>query len=200
MSDGRIYARFAQTSHREFPLLGGVSVLAESIPLLDDILVPAELLIQEIGLDGPSMVEFRRDEENRPVLMEVNPRMGGSVQLAVRSGVDFPMMTYEWATGARLNPVADYRTGQRLRWLSGDIRHLKTAMTADRNLDVPSRASALVRFVADFALRPAALDPFAFDDLLPALMESRENLISPFKRKVSSLVRRPVGVMWKLRR
>ena len=29
------------------------------------------------------MVEFRRDRQGQPVLMEVNPRMGGSLALAI---------------------------------------------------------------------------------------------------------------------
>ena len=43
-----------------------------------------------MDLDGCSVVEYRRDREGMPVLMEVNPRMAGSVGLAVTCGVDFP--------------------------------------------------------------------------------------------------------------
>ena len=93
-AQGRVWARFAQASYREFPALGGVSVLCESLPLLDDIVQPAEALVREIGLEGCSMVEFRRNAQGRPVLMEINPRIGGSVALAVRSGVNFPNMHY----------------------------------------------------------------------------------------------------------
>src|SRR4029078_9722386 len=67
-----IWARFAQTSYREFPPLGGSSVFYQSLPLLTDFVDPAEQLVRAADLDGCSMVEFRRDAQNRPVLMEVN--------------------------------------------------------------------------------------------------------------------------------
>src|SRR5262249_41675697 len=78
---GRFWARLAQASHRDWPVLGGVSVLCETIPLLPDITTSAERLVRAMDLEGCSMVEFRRDRYGHPSLMEVNPRLGGSVAL-----------------------------------------------------------------------------------------------------------------------
>ncbi len=61
-----VRACFAQTSHRELPRLGGVSVLCESIPPLADITGPAQRLVSSMGVEGCSMVEFRRDSNGRP--------------------------------------------------------------------------------------------------------------------------------------
>src|SRR5262249_28278261 len=58
---GRIWARFAQVSHREHPILGGATVLCESVPLPADITESSEHLVEAMELDGCSMVEFRRD-------------------------------------------------------------------------------------------------------------------------------------------
>jgi predicted ATP-grasp superfamily ATP-dependent carboligase len=186
-SRGSVCARFAQTSHREYPVLGGVSVLTESIPLLEDIVRPAERLIREFGLEGPSMVEFRRDACDRPVLMEINPRMGGSVNLAVRSGVNIPALTLAWALGKPLERIQSYPVGRRIRWLSGDVWHLKTALGHDRNLDVPRRATAAKSFITDFVLRPSALDPFDISDPIPALVDWKENIIRPVMRRVDKV-------------
>src|SRR5260221_1073831 len=76
---GHFFARFVQKSYREWPMLGGASVFYESIPPTSDITDPAERLIRAMDLDGCSVVEFRRDRQGRPALMEVNPRMSGSV-------------------------------------------------------------------------------------------------------------------------
>lgn len=180
-----VRARFAQTSYREYPALGGVTVLCEGLPLIDDIVTPAEHLALSIGLDGPSMIEFRRDATGRPVLMEVNPRMGGSVSLAIRSGVDFPRLTYDWAIGEAVPEITSYRVGRRVRWLSVDLWNLKKSFDSPGLPDVPNRRRALVRFIADFAVRPSAIEPFDSHDLMPAIVDLAGNVLGPVKRKLT---------------
>src|SRR6202023_1089385 len=92
---GQIYARFAQWAKRTDPPLGGTSVLRQSIPIPPDIGDQAERLVIEIELEGYSEVEFRRDNGGIPYLMEINPRLSASVEIAVRSGVDFPYLLYQ---------------------------------------------------------------------------------------------------------
>jgi predicted ATP-grasp superfamily ATP-dependent carboligase len=170
-ADGRFWARMAQASHRDWPVLGGVSVLCETIPLEADITDSAERLVQAIDLEGCSMVEFRRDRHGRPGLMEINPRMGGSVALAVAAGVNFPMLLLQWKLGQPLEPVTSYRAGQRLRWLPGDIRHLTSVFDSQGQPDVPGRARATIRFVSDFARASTKVDVFDRSDLRPGLSE-----------------------------
>src|SRR5262249_22312020 len=149
-SGGEVRARFAQTSYRELPLLGGASVLCESLPPLPDIVEPAERLVRAMDLEGCSMVEFRPDRHGPPVLMEVNPRMGGSVSLAIASGLDFPGLVRSWALGLTVPEVWTYRAGVRRRWLAGDIETLKGALKGGRGHDVPSRTRCVATFVSDF--------------------------------------------------
>jgi predicted ATP-grasp superfamily ATP-dependent carboligase len=186
----RVLARFAQTSYREFPALGGVSVLCESIPMLDDIAAPAERLVRAIGLEGPAMVEFRRDAGGRPVLMEVNARLAGSTSLAVRCGVNLPLLAYNWAAGLPNQPVGSYRTGRRVRWLAGDVWNLRVAFGQRGRPDVPSRAAATARFAWDFLARPAALDPLSFGDPLPGVVDLRANVVKPLAGAASRTLRR----------
>ncbi len=56
-------------------------------------------LVKAIGLDGLCEVEFRRDLSNHPYLMEINARLAGTIENAVRAGVDFPLLLWQWATG-----------------------------------------------------------------------------------------------------
>jgi predicted ATP-grasp superfamily ATP-dependent carboligase len=170
-TNGEVRARFAQTSFRELPLLGGASVLCESIAPLPDIVEPAERLVRAMNLEGCSMVEFRRDRQGRPNLMEVNPRMGGSVSLAIAAGVDFPALVRAWAMGLTVPDVWTYRTGVRRRWLAGDIETLKGALKGGRGHDVPSRSRCVRIFFGDFVRRPAPLDVFDVSDLAPASVE-----------------------------
>jgi FAD-dependent urate hydroxylase len=168
LADQQIWARFAQRTDRTSPPLGGNSVVRQSIPLPPDIAPLAEHLVREMRLDGYSEVEFRRDADGRAALMEVNPRLSASVEIAIRSGISFPRMLYAWAAGHAVDPVADYRVGVRMRWLGGDIEWLRFALAAPDGPDVPSRASAARTFVADFA-RPAAYDYLDPRDPRPAL-------------------------------
>jgi predicted ATP-grasp superfamily ATP-dependent carboligase len=170
-AEGRIWARFAQIAHRMSPPLGGASVLRESVPLPRDLTEASEQLVTACDLDGYSEVEFRRDAEGRPRLMEINPRLSASVEIAVRAGVDFPLLLYRWASGESLQPSVRYRTGLRMRWLGGDVEWLQATLRGRGRPDVDPVARALARFVTD-SVRPMAYDYVSRDDLLPALSAS----------------------------
>jgi carbamoyl-phosphate synthase large subunit len=51
-----------------------------------------------VGLTGVSNVQVRRDRQGRPALLEVNPRLPGTMPLTVAAGVDMPA----WALAAAL--------------------------------------------------------------------------------------------------
>lgn len=165
---GNTWARFAQRADRTFPPLGGNSVLRESIPLPEDVAPAAERLVAELGLDGYSEVEFRRDADGRAALMEINPRLSASVEIAVRAGVPFPRLLHDWASGEPLREVSGYRAGLRMRWLGGDLSWLKSVLGQPSGPDVPSRGRSLALFVADFA-RPMGYDYVDPRDPRPAL-------------------------------
>jgi predicted ATP-grasp superfamily ATP-dependent carboligase len=117
------------------------------------------------------MVEFRRDRHGQAALMEVNPRMGGSVALAVAAGIDFPLLLLDWKLGRELHESSSYTVGKRLRWLPGDIRHLKCAFDSPGRPDVPARMNATAHFLADFVRPHTEFDVFEWGDLQPALSE-----------------------------
>jgi predicted ATP-grasp superfamily ATP-dependent carboligase len=121
---GEIQARFAHRRLREKPPLGGVSVLRESIDVPADVGHQSELLLGDLGFSGLAMVEFRRTPDGRPVLMEINPRPWGSLQLAIDAGVDFPRLMVEGRQGILPDASVDRaRSGVRTRWLLGDVDH-----------------------------------------------------------------------------
>src|SRR6266704_3302980 len=167
-ADGEVYARFAQWAKRTSMPLGGDSVLRQSIAIPLDIGAQAEALVREINLEGYSEVEFRRDAAGIPYLMEINPRLSASVELAVRAGVDFPYLLYRWANGDQIPKVAGYRIGGWMRHLGGDIT---TTMAALRQRGRPG-ITPPVRTVWDFGisfLRPMAYDYLQRTDLRPAV-------------------------------
>jgi predicted ATP-grasp superfamily ATP-dependent carboligase len=167
-----VLAACGHVAHRTSPPLGGVSVVRESIDPPPDILDATVRLVKEIGIQGACEVEFRRDAHGRPLLMEANARLAGTIENAVQAGVNFPLMTWQWATGSPVTRVASYRTGVRTRWLHGDLRWLmENYRRAGRPDSIPRPRSALV-FAAEFA-RTRHYDYFDRHDLRPFMAEIR---------------------------
>jgi predicted ATP-grasp superfamily ATP-dependent carboligase len=169
---GKVYAMFAQIAYRMLPPLGGSSIYRESIPPPEDIADAAEALALAAGLEGYAEVEFRRDASGRAVLMEVNPRLSASVEIAVRAGVDFPLMSVRHAARQPLPPSRGYRAGMRMRWLGGDLQWLCRSITDRRAPDVPGFWSGLGELVMA-TVRPTGYDYVDRRDPWPAAIASQ---------------------------
>jgi predicted ATP-grasp superfamily ATP-dependent carboligase len=170
-ADGEVYARFAQWAKRTEPLLGGLSVVRQSIPMPVDSGEQAERLVRAIDLEGYSEVEFRRDASGVPYLMEINPRLSASVEIAVRAGIDFPYLLYQWASGTPIDKVAGYRTGLWQRYLTGDIMATIGALQQSGRPGVASPKQAVLDFWRSFLI-PMHYDYLDWQDLAPALRAS----------------------------
>jgi hypothetical protein len=104
--------------------------------------------------------------------MEINARLAGPVEIARQSGVDFPLMVWQWATGLPVDRVATYTTGVRMRWLRGDMRWLRDNHHRVGRPDSLSRSRALWTFSLEF-LRSTRYDCFDRRDLRPVVAELR---------------------------
>ncbi|MBO0780189.1 MAG: ATP-grasp domain-containing protein [Ktedonobacteraceae bacterium] len=165
---GEVYARFAQWAKRTQPPLGGTSVYRQSIAVPEDIGEQAERLVRAAQLEGYAEVEFRRSVAGTPYLMEINPRLSASVEVAVRAGVDFPHLLYQWANGDPIDRVKTYHVGMWMRYLQGDLLTTLQTITQRRRASVPPPSRAISGFLASF-LVPAHYDYFDWRDLKPGL-------------------------------
>jgi predicted ATP-grasp superfamily ATP-dependent carboligase len=168
--DGEVLAYCGHVAHRTSPPMGGVSVMRESIGVSDEVLDASVRLAKAIGLEGPCEVEFRRNADGRPLLMEINPRLAGTLENAVRSGVDFPLMVWHWASGQSVSRVESYRTGVRTRWLHGDLRWLHENLYRNGRPDTVPRPRGVWLFASEFA-RTRHYDYIDFRDPGPAIAE-----------------------------
>jgi predicted ATP-grasp superfamily ATP-dependent carboligase len=168
---GEVYARFAQWAKRMMPPLGGTSVWRQSIAVPEDIGGQAERLVRAADLEGYCEVEFRRDAQGKPYLMEINPRLSASIEVAVRSGVDFPQLIFQWASGEPIDHVTSYRTGLWMRYLQGDLITTIQAVLQRGRPGVTPPARAVGNFLASFFV-PAHYDYFDWHDLKPCLSET----------------------------
>lgn len=180
MKNGEVVARFAHRRIREKPPSGGVSVLSESIEPPVEAMHAAVKILEKLQWTGVAMVEFKIDrEKNVAMLLEVNARFWGSLQLAISSGVDFPYMLFRLANGENLEGLDGYTIGLRSRWELGDLDHLMIRLfkkSSKLNLlpDHPSRASLLKNFMFDF-IRPSVRNEiFQYGDAKPFIHEAGE--------------------------
>lgn len=178
---GEMYARFAQWAMRTYPPLGGSSVLRQSIAIPSDIGPQAESLVREINLEGYSEVEFRRDASGVPYLMEINPRLSASVEVAVRAGIDFPYLLYQWASGTRIAKQNGYRIGGWMRHLGGDIETMVDSLQQRGRPGIPRPLRTVVDFGVTF-FKPLRYDYLDWMDPLPAVSATTGFVRATFKR------------------
>jgi predicted ATP-grasp superfamily ATP-dependent carboligase len=170
IKDGSVLANCGHVAYRTTPPLGGASVMRQSIRVPGDVLEAAVRLVKAVGLQGVCEVEFRRDANNHPLLMEINPRLAGTIENAIQSGVDFPLMIWQWATGADVQPVAGHRTGVRTRWLQGDLRWLWENLGRTGRPDSVPKGRSFWIFTWEFA-RTWHYDFLDLRDPCPAIVE-----------------------------
>lgn len=112
--DGVLSAAFAHRRLHEYPASGGPSSWRESVR--DDAAVErAVRIVDRVGWRGVIQLEFKGDR-----LLDVNPRFWGSLNLAIRAGMNFPHLLWRIATGERVRQF-DYRAGVRSVWRGGEL-------------------------------------------------------------------------------
>lgn len=182
--EGRIVARFAHRRLREKPPAGGVSVYRESIVVERDLMAAAERLLNDLEWRGVAMIECKRDlTTGRPVLMEINGRWWGSLQLAVDAGVDFPRLVADIALGGTIPPFPpSYRPGVRCRWFWGDVDHLLLRLfRSQRALHLGDDAPSRLTVLRDFFRWATAHDRWEIErrgDRAPFLLETMRRGLS----------------------
>jgi len=79
------------------------------------------------------MVEWRRDDRGGMHLMEINPRLWGSLPLTIAAGVDMPRGLLALARGEALAPAQGWRVGVTARNLTSDLQWCVDNLRADRH-------------------------------------------------------------------
>jgi predicted ATP-grasp superfamily ATP-dependent carboligase len=184
MKDGLAVRRFQHRRVAEWPPEGGVSSVADAVPLSrhTELQEKSVQLLRSIGWQGVAMVEYRFDDRSgRAWLMEVNGRFWGSFPLAVHSGAGFALLSYLDGCGASLPKLPSARDDLRCRMVGTEVKRLRRLLfqreqILDRRYEVrPVRE--VLRFLSDF-LRPRSRYYVAdLDDPRP-LMTDLNNLRS----------------------
>jgi predicted ATP-grasp superfamily ATP-dependent carboligase len=169
MQDGMVRAAFGHQRIREKPPSGGVSVLRRSLPVPAELLEKTSDLLRCLEWTGVAMVEYKRDVRTGDhVLMEINGRFWGSLQLAIDSGIDFPRLLMNAHEGLPIEQPPCKPTIS--RWFWGDVDHL-LAVWRDPLTPASLRMDTLLGFLKAFGPRYKE-EVFRWTDPLPFLMES----------------------------
>lgn len=84
-------------------------VVSEHIP---EVIEPARKFLRGLNFDGYCCTEFKLDpRDNVYKLMEVNGRHNRSASLAMRCGIDFPLIEYEYLTNGAIPSQQEFETG-----------------------------------------------------------------------------------------
>jgi predicted ATP-grasp superfamily ATP-dependent carboligase len=113
---GRLVAVVHQVALRTWPVPCGTSSAAVTVPPDHDL----EAQIVELLGDYDGIFQVQLAGTN---LLDLNPRVYGSLPLAVAAGVNLAAVACQVAQGEPV-PFRRAREGSRYRWLEGDLRHL----------------------------------------------------------------------------
>ena len=112
---GIVKACVVYNKMRYFPLEGGVSALNCTV-IRDDICALGSALLKEMHWYSYADIDLITDpRDGRAKIMEINPRITGSVKICFEAGVDFADMLVRLAMGYEVPQVKQYQSGIFLR-------------------------------------------------------------------------------------
>lgn len=109
------------SKNRWFPVNGGSSTLNITV-LRPDIVDSCTKLLKAINWRGPADIDLIKDpRDGKAKIMEINPRVSGSVKICFLSGVDQAKQMLELAYHEKVTHFKEYKIGQRLRCSQTDF-------------------------------------------------------------------------------
>ena len=109
------------SKNRWFPVEGGSSTLNITVDRAD-IIESCGKLLKKINWRGAADIDLIDDpRDGKAKIMEINPRVSGSVKIVFESGVDQALQMLQLLNGDKVLNQAEYKKGQRLRCIQTDV-------------------------------------------------------------------------------
>jgi predicted ATP-grasp superfamily ATP-dependent carboligase len=104
-----------------FPLAGGGGIVNVTT-FEPELMEMAITLLKNLRWHGLAQVEFIIDaRDNKPKLIEINPKCWGTLDLAIQAGINFPHLTCKLALDGDITPIFEYQVGLKYRWLLSEL-------------------------------------------------------------------------------
>lgn len=109
------------SKNRWFPVEGGSSTLNITINR-QDIVETCSKLLKTIEWRGCADIDLIQDPRDGVAkVMEINPRVSGSVKICFEAGIDLARQIIEYEFGEEVTEYREYKLGQRLRCSQTDL-------------------------------------------------------------------------------
>ena len=120
--DGELQNALTQKRVRMFPASGGAGVVNVTTDR-PDLVQYVDNLLSPLDWDGVAQVEFMDSEELRdPKLIEINPKIWGTIELSIAAGMNFPQKLVDMKLGRTLDtPITEYTQDLYFIWYEGGL-------------------------------------------------------------------------------
>jgi predicted ATP-grasp superfamily ATP-dependent carboligase len=136
VSDAGVVALAVARYSRTWPIGAGPSSYSVTITPPVGLRDRLEVLLRTIGWRGIFQIQLL-ELENRFATLDFNPRIFGSLELAVAAGANLPALWAETVLGRNVDAVTA-RPGVHYRWEEGDAKHFVTQLRRRRLRDAIS--------------------------------------------------------------
>jgi len=114
--NGEPKALLTQVRAETTPVKGGVGAYNRTTEN-PELIELTRRLLDGISWHGPFQAEYKLDSrDDRYKLLELNPKMWGTMKLSMKAGINVPEMAMEVALGRDVEPSFDYRFGVKNIW------------------------------------------------------------------------------------
>jgi predicted ATP-grasp superfamily ATP-dependent carboligase len=178
---GRPRAALAQRRVITYPPSGGVGIVNETVE--DPELIELALkLLKRMNWHGVAQVEFKKDGNGEPRLMEINPKFWGTLELSIAAGLNFPYMLYRMTMDGDIEPNFNYERNLQIWWSFAHLQQIFLAYIKNRNGISSALKTSNIRRISDLSLLD--LKPHIFQLVVSAvkLFQFKQMLSHPLSR------------------
>lgn len=114
---GKMKAALTQIREVTYPLSGGVGV--NNITTYEPELIKyGKEILEFINWHGPCQVEVKKDmRDGKYKLIEINPKLWGTLDLSAKAGINFPLKAIEIAVSGDTKEQYDYKVGLKYKFI-----------------------------------------------------------------------------------
>ncbi len=110
---GRVAQVLTQVRRVMYPIYGGVGAVNVTTDE-PELAAAARRLLESLEWNGPTQIEFKKDSrDGKYKIIEINPKLWGTLDLSIKSGIDFPGIIRDYLERGTIPEARSYPAGIR---------------------------------------------------------------------------------------